>query len=93
LPGGAGVWYPTLGLGFAGGAPSATEAVAAAASDARGALSRLGGWLAVNDAPPEVRARLDAWGLAPETLPLQRRLKAQLDPQGLLAPGRFVGGI
>ncbi len=93
LPGGTGVWYPTLGLGFAGGAPAAPEAVASAAADARGALGRLGGWLAVNDAPPEVRAHLDAWGPAPATLVLQRRLKAQLDPDGRLAPGRFVGGI
>lgn len=93
LPGGAAVWYPTLGLGFAGGAPSGAEAVATAAGDARGALATSGGWLAVNDAPPEVRARLDAWGPAPATLALQRRLKAQLDPEGRLAPGRFVGGI
>jgi glycolate oxidase FAD binding subunit len=93
LPGGEGVWYPTLGLGFAGGAPSGPEAVAAAAGDARGALASLGGWLAVNDAPPEVRARLDAWGPPPAALPLMRRLKAQLDPEGRLAPGRFAGGI
>jgi len=93
LPGGAGVWYPTLGLGFAGGVPVAAAAIASAAVEARGALSRLGGWLAVNDAPGEVRALLEAWGPAPATLPLQRRLKAQLDPDGRLAPGRFVGGI
>jgi glycolate oxidase FAD binding subunit len=93
LPGGDGVWYPSLGLGFAGGEPAAPEALASAASDARGALSALGGSLVVNDAPPEVRARLDAWGPPPATLPLMRRLKAQLDPEGRLAPGRFVGGI
>jgi glycolate oxidase FAD binding subunit len=93
LPGGAGVWYPTLGLGFAGGAPAAPAELASAAGDARGSLAALGGSLLVNDAPPEVRARLDAWGPAPSALPLMRRLKAQLDPEGRLAPGRFAGGI
>jgi glycolate oxidase FAD binding subunit len=93
LPGGAGVWYPTLGLGFAGGAPGAPAALASAAGDARGSLAALGGTLVVNDAPPEVRARLDAWGPPPAALALMRRLKAQLDPEGRLAPGRFTGGI
>jgi glycolate oxidase FAD binding subunit len=88
-----GVWYPTLGLGFAGGASAAPAELASAAGDARGSLAALGGSLLVNDAPPEVRARLDAWGPAPSALPLMRRLKAQLDPEGRLAPGRFAGGI
>jgi glycolate oxidase FAD binding subunit len=47
----------------------------------------------VNDAPAAVRARLDAWGPAPASLPVMRRLKEQLDPEGRLAPGRFLGGI
>ncbi len=93
LAGGEGVFYPALGLGFAGGAPAGAAELASAAGDARGSLEALGGWLAVNDAPPEVRARLDAWGRPPSSLPLMRRLKAQLDPEGRLAPGRFVGGI
>jgi len=93
LPGGAGVWYPTLGLGFAGGSPATPEAVASAAGDARGALAALGGSLVTCDAPAEVRARLDAWGPPPPALALMRRLKAQLDPEGLLAPGRLAGGI
>ena len=37
--------------------------------------------------------RADAWGEAPATLSTMRALKAQFDPQGVLAPGRFVGGI
>jgi glycolate oxidase FAD binding subunit len=76
-----------------GGAPGAPAALAAAAADARGALAALGGSLVVCEAPPEVRARLDAWGPAPAALELMRRLKQQLDPEGLLAPGRFAGGI
>lgn len=35
---------------------------------------------------------VDRWGPVPG-LPLMRRIKEQFDPQRLLAPGRFVGGI
>jgi glycolate oxidase FAD binding subunit len=35
---------------------------------------------------------LDRWGPVPG-LDLMRRVKAQFDPEGRLAPGRFVGGI
>jgi glycolate oxidase FAD binding subunit len=44
-------------------------------------------------APPAVRARLDAWGAPPDTLAATRALKARFDPNGTLAPGRFVGGV
>ena len=43
-------------------------------------------------APAAVRALVDLWGLVPG-LDLMRRLKQELDPRGLLSPGRFVGGI
>jgi len=40
------------------------------------------------------RARdVDAWGETPATLTTMRALKAQFDPRGVLAPGRFVGGL
>lgn len=42
---------------------------------------------------PGLRARIDAWGPAPATLPTLRALKARFDPAGILAPGRYVGGI
>jgi FAD/FMN-containing dehydrogenase len=38
-------------------------------------------------------AEVDAWGEAPATLATMRALKTQFDPRGVLAPGRFVGGI
>lgn len=38
-------------------------------------------------------AVVDAWGDVPATLATMRALKAQFDPRGVLAPGRFVGGI
>jgi glycolate oxidase FAD binding subunit len=85
---GCGLWYPTLGLGFAGGDVASAETLVAAASQARATLAALGGALVIHDAPADVRARLDVWGPPPASLELMRRLKAQLDPHGLLAPGR-----
>lgn len=35
----------------------------------------------------------DAFGPEPEGLPLMRALKARFDPERVLAPGRYVGGI
>ncbi len=40
-----------------------------------------------------LRAGLDAWGEPPAALATMRALKARFDPRGVLAPGRFVGGI
>jgi glycolate oxidase FAD binding subunit len=51
-----------------------------------------GGSVVVLQAPPALRARLDAWGPVPG-LALMRRVKNQFDPEHRLAPGRFVGGI
>jgi glycolate oxidase FAD binding subunit len=49
--------------------------------------------LVVWRAPAEVRAEVDVWGNPGEGLGLMRRVKAQFDPNNMLNPGRFVGGI
>ena len=53
----------------------------------------LGGSLVLLRCPPDVKRQIDAWGDAGDALPLMRRVKAQFDPNGILNPGRFVGGI
>ncbi len=95
LPGGAAGWYPTLGLGFAGGEASGAAPLAAALAEARAGLGALHGAVVLSAVPEALRAGLDPWGPAPPApaLALMRRLKAQLDPEGRLAPGRMVGGI
>lgn len=40
-----------------------------------------------------LRSDLDAWGEPPTTMATMRALKARFDPTGVLAPGRFIGGI
>jgi glycolate oxidase FAD binding subunit len=38
-------------------------------------------------------SEFDAWGHPGDALPLMRAIKHQLDPNSILNPGRFVGGI
>jgi glycolate oxidase FAD binding subunit len=84
---------PAVGCGFAGGDPADPAAALAALRRAREALGALGGSLTLTAAPAELRAGFDPWGAPPAAVEVMRRLKARLDPEGLLAPGRFVGGI
>ena len=90
------VLYPTLGISFFSGSPSpdlGAEGAAAAIASARSSLSAGGGSLVLEEAPAGVRALVDVWGPAPPSFDLMRRLKDRLDPDGLLNPGRFVGGL
>ncbi|MEV7624979.1 FAD-binding oxidoreductase [Actinoplanes sp. NPDC089786] len=68
------------------------EEVGHAVARLREAATRAGGHAVVLTAPATVRDRLDMWGPV-GGLELMRRVKDQFDPQGLFAPGRFVGGI
>jgi glycolate oxidase FAD binding subunit len=75
-------WYPTLGLGFAmADSPFDFDS-------ARRALVALGGSLTVEAGPNG-----SAYGAPPDSLRVHQSMKARFDPQGLLAPGRFIGGI
>ena len=50
------------------------------------------GSLIVTDAPPTLAHQLDMWGPIP-ALAVMRNLKARFDPNNILNPGRFVGGL
>jgi glycolate dehydrogenase FAD-binding subunit len=93
LDGAWAVLDPVVGSGFAGGTAADLPRGLAALGQARAALEALRGSLTLTAAPPSVRAGFDAWGPPPPSLEVMRRLKARLDPEGRLAPGRFVGGI
>jgi glycolate oxidase FAD binding subunit len=45
------------------------------------------------DAPAAVRASVDPWGPAPESVALMRRIKERFDPARIFRPGAYVGGI
>ena len=54
---------------------------------------RLDGYLVIEGIDPALKERADVWGHVGGALPLMKRLKETLDPNGILNPGRFVGGI
>jgi glycolate oxidase FAD binding subunit len=59
----------------------------------RAAARARGGHLVVEWAPLGVRETCPVWDPPGPGVDLMRGLKARLDPQGVLNPGRFVGGI
>ena len=53
-----------------------------------------GGSVVVERAPAELKSGLDVWGpLDPGVVDIATRLKREFDPDGILNPGRFVGGL
>lgn len=87
------VWRAHVGHGLvhvrlAGAAGALLQAIQAQRERAR----HRRGHLVVVDADPELLRELDVWGPI-EGLDLMRRVKQQFDPNGILNPGRFVGGI
>ncbi len=85
----------SVAVGVAGvalrGHPGA-QTVATVLDSLRRRSRDFGGTVVVRDADPETRRQLDVWGPV-GGLDLMRRVKDQLDPGRVLAPGRFVGGI
>ncbi len=51
------------------------------------------GFAVVEEIPPALKERANVWGTVGKAFPLMQRLKETLDPNGILNPGRFVGGI
>jgi len=59
----------------------------------RQAAERLGGALVVERCPSELKPEVDVWGPTGDDFDTMRQVKALWDPKGILAPGRFVGGL
>jgi glycolate oxidase FAD binding subunit len=51
------------------------------------------GNLVIQSAPTDVKDRLKIWGEIGSNFVVMQRLKHQLDPSGIMSPGRFVGGL
>ncbi|NCJ06939.1 FAD-binding protein [Synechococcales cyanobacterium C] len=51
------------------------------------------GFLTLLEAPSALKSAVDVWGYTGNALPLMGQLKSQFDPQAILNPGRFVGGL
>jgi len=52
-----------------------------------------GGYLSILQAPIPFKQQIDVWGYAGSALDLMQTIKTQFDPNSLLSPRRFVGGI
>jgi len=52
-----------------------------------------GGNLLVRSAPTALKNELPMWGVAGSDFILMKRVKEQIDPSGIMSPGRFVGGL
>ncbi len=51
------------------------------------------GFLTILEAPITLKQQLDVWGYTGNAMDIMRRIKQQFDPENLLSPDRFVGGI
>jgi glycolate oxidase FAD binding subunit len=71
----------------------ADGAVETVLRSARQAVHRLGGNLTIERCPVGVKSGLDVWDDVGEPIAIMRRLKERYDPDRVLNPGRFVGGI
>ena len=71
------------------GKVKALKAVRALLAECR----RAGGNLVVQSAPPDWKESLPVWGEPGSDLPVMKRIRQQLDPSGLLNPGRFAVGV
>ena len=60
---------------------------------ARSASEMVGGRLVVEHTPVGAKSLVDVWGEPAAPIALMRSFKERYDPQRLLNPGRFVGGI
>jgi glycolate oxidase subunit GlcD len=85
-------WHAGLGDGRLRGMarPGVNHQVALRALEQlREKAENLVGSLVVESAPPEIKHQFDAWGNFGSRAELMKRVKAQLDPENLLSPGRF----
>ena len=78
---------------LAGGRGGDATAVAGVLTEWRALVSAAGGQALVESAPLAVKERVPVWDDPGPALRIMQRIKFQLDPAGLLNPGRFVGGI
>jgi glycolate oxidase FAD binding subunit len=60
---------------------------------ARGVCEAKGGFLTVLTGPIDLKQKLDIWGYNGSAIELMRKIKHQFDPDNILSPNRFVGGI
>ena len=76
-------------------APDATalSALAEVLEELRLNATAAKGSLVLEEAAPELKARVEAWGAPGSSFAVMKRIKEQFDPNRICSPGRFLGGI
>ena len=82
-----------IGAGQVSMEATGEDALLAVLETLRAHASTLGGTLVVLRCSRGLKSRFSVWGSPGDSLALMRHVKQQLDPAGILNPGRFVGGI
>jgi glycolate oxidase FAD binding subunit len=72
---------------------AATDKAVAAMGQLLGRCREVNGNLVIQSAPTEVKGKLKMWGEIGSDFVVMKRLKDQLDPTGIMSPGRFVEGL
>jgi FAD/FMN-containing dehydrogenase len=89
----AGHGLATLVLVTRTGTPRNGTAAARVLGGLREAARARGGHLRLDRAPLGVKEAMSVWDAPGASVPLMQAIKRELDPRGLMNPGRFVGGI
>ena len=69
------------------------QAVLDAIQKVRGIAHQYQGSAVVEHCPLGVKRQIDVWGDSPDSLKVMQALKKRFDPDDILNPGRFLGGI
>jgi glycolate dehydrogenase FAD-binding subunit len=72
---------------------SSMERMATVCESLLAEAARAGGYAVVEWCPSEMKRRITRWAPLGDDFPMMQRLKAQMDPEGLLNSGRLFGKI
>jgi glycolate oxidase FAD binding subunit len=89
----AGNSWRLIGQAYGAGLLSLRPAPAEVLTTLRRELAALGASSTILRCPTSLKRHLDVWPDVGDALPLMQRIKEQFDPNGIFAPGSFVGGI
>jgi glycolate oxidase FAD binding subunit len=88
---GSGVCLINLLIGQ--GDRGATEKAVNALNDLLPLCRGVKGNLVIQQAPTPIKERLKVWGETGSGFAVMKRIKSQIDPAGIMSPGRFVGSL
>ncbi len=72
---------------------TATDRAAGALEQLLKRCREMDGNLVIQGAPTDIKGKLKIWGETGSDFVVMKRLKDQLDPSGIMCPGRYVGGL